>query len=93
MGRAASGHLAQGTVDVAAVQLNHAIGGPGGAGVEHPQAVLQLLAQGAVGVAEEENVRLAGPGVGHGGVIAALYPLQVPVGEENAHPVQSDLFL
>ena len=42
-------------------------------------------------MAEEENVRLTGPSVGYGGIIAVFDTPQVPVGEENAHPIQGDL--
>ena len=74
------------------LNFNQPIAGPGGAGIHHPQAVLQLLAQRDVGVSEEEDIRPHGPSVGNSHIVATFNAPAVPVGEKNGFALQLDIF-
>ena len=58
--------------------------GTGFPGVHHPE-VLQQIAKGLMGVAEQEGVHPLGPGGGNGPAHAGLDPVGVPVAQK--HPL------
>ena len=89
-GVSGSDQLGQGTENTVPLQEDGPIAGAAGPGVHHPQAVLQLLAVGPVGVAEEENVHAGLPGLRNGQVIAPLHPPQVAVGQQDVLPLEGD---
>ncbi len=78
------------TLDGAMFQGNQTIGGAAGAGIHHPKAVLQLLTDRYMGVAEEENVGSRVSGIRDCKLVSLLNVPEVAVTEQDGNPVACD---
>ena len=73
------------------LDLNKPIAGTTGTRIHDPKPVLQLMAQGAVGMPKKKHIDLSCFGVGNCVAISTLYTPQVAVGEKKLFAGQSDL--
>ena len=73
------------------LDLNKPIAGTTGTRIHDPKPVLQLMAQGAVGMPKKKHIDLSCFGVGNCVAISTFYTPQVAVGEKKLFAGQSDL--
>ena len=73
------------------LDLNKPIAGTTGTRIHDPKPVLQLMAQGAVGMPEKKHIDLSCFGVGNCVAISTFYTPQVAMGEKKLLAGQSYL--
>lgn len=79
------------TEDFPVFNFNETVVGEGGAGIHHPEAILQLPAKGNVGMTEQQDISAYSTGIVNGGVVSAFHAPAVSVGEEDRLARQCDL--